>query len=88
MPKKHDEKDDKKDEKKDESQNDNLIYADDWFADKEGRNWAVQYVDMEGQQVRLRLVDPPEKTVTLAELRRNYKVTGLRRQILKDKESK
>ena len=56
-----------------------LIFSDDWYVDGEGRNWSVVAIDVDRKEVRLRLVDPPERTVPVEDLRKNYKLGGLRR---------
>ena len=54
------------------------IHADDWYKDRTGKTWSVVSIDVERRQVRLRLVDKPERTVSLDILRKTYTLTGLR----------
>jgi hypothetical protein len=61
-------------DQKDES----LIHFDDWFVDGDGKNWAVEAVDVERQEVVLRLVDKPFRRITLGELRERYTLGGAR----------
>jgi hypothetical protein len=56
----------------------NEIYANDWFKDRAGKTWAVVSIDVERRVVRLRMVDPPERVVSVEVLRKSYTLAGLR----------
>jgi hypothetical protein len=68
------------------SKEEDLIFADDWFVDGDGKNWAVEAVDMEKKEVRLRLIDKPRRTESLDDLRANYKLGGIRAGMMALKE--
>src|SRR5687767_108231 len=55
-----------------------VIETNDWFADRQGKEWAVEAVNLTERTVRLRMVKPPEITVPFDELWRDYKLAGLR----------
>jgi hypothetical protein len=55
-----------------------VIQTNDWFADRQGKEWAVEAVNFTERTVRLRMVQPPTITVPLDELWRDYTLAGLR----------
>jgi hypothetical protein len=65
------------------SKDEDLIFADDWFVDGDGKNWAVEAIDVEKKEVRLRLLDKPTRTESLDDLRANYKLGGFRAHMMK-----
>lgn len=68
------------------STEEDLIFANDWFVDGDGKTWAVEAVNMEKKEVRLCLVDKPTRTESLDDLRANYKLAGIRPSMTKLKE--
>jgi hypothetical protein len=51
--------------------------------DGDGKNWAVDAIDVEKKEVRLRLLDKPTRTESLDDLRANYKLGGFRAHMMK-----
>jgi hypothetical protein len=67
---------------------DQVIHRDDWFADADGRDWAVEAVDLVKRTVQLRMVRPPQQTVPFDRLWRNFTRSGYRALEALSKDSK